>query len=75
MKFLQQQFHAWLLRLAADDWQRQTLTWRAANLQPEDLRRLTQTPKRMWKKRAEIPGLILEKGANLFMKNGKHPEP
>jgi len=25
----------------------------------------------MWQKRTEIPGLLLEKGANLFMKNGK----
>jgi 8-amino-7-oxononanoate synthase len=50
----------------------ETLTWRAANLQPEDLKRLTQAPRRFWKNRTEIPGLILEKGANLLMKNGKH---
>jgi len=52
----------------------ETLTWRAANLQPEDLKRLTQAPRRIWKNRTEIPGLILEKGANLFIKNGKHLE-
>jgi 8-amino-7-oxononanoate synthase len=53
----------------------ETLTWRAANLQPEDLKRLTQAPWMLWKKRTEIPGLLLEKGANLFMKNGKQVEP
>jgi 8-amino-7-oxononanoate synthase len=49
----------------------ETLTWRAANLQPEDLKRLGTAPLRMWELRGEIPGLLLEKGANLFMKNGK----
>ncbi|MFZ5470478.1 MAG: aminotransferase class I/II-fold pyridoxal phosphate-dependent enzyme [Myxococcota bacterium] len=52
----------------------ETLTWRAANLQPEDLKRLSTAPLRLWEKRTEIPGLILEKGANFFMKNGKQPE-
>ena len=49
----------------------ETLTWRAANLQPDDIKRLGAAPLRLWEKRTEIPGLILEKGANLFMKNGK----
>ncbi|HET6981373.1 MAG TPA: pyridoxal phosphate-dependent aminotransferase family protein, partial [Myxococcaceae bacterium] len=49
----------------------ETLTWRAANLQPDDIKRLGSAPLRLWEKRTEIPGLILEKGANLFMKNGK----
>jgi hypothetical protein len=49
----------------------ETLTWRAANLQPDDLKRLSSAPLRLWEKRTEIPGLILEKGANFFMKNGK----
>jgi 8-amino-7-oxononanoate synthase len=52
----------------------ETLTWRAANLQPEDIKRLGSAPLRLWDKRTEIPGLILEKGANLFMKNGKQPD-
>ena len=52
----------------------ETLTWRAANLQPEDIKRLGSAPLRLWEKRTEIPGLILEKGANLFMKNGKQPD-
>jgi len=52
----------------------ETLTWRAANLQPDDLKRLGSAPLRLWEKRTEIPGLILEKGANLFMKNGKQPD-
>jgi 8-amino-7-oxononanoate synthase len=55
----------------------ETLTWRAANLQPEDLKRLSSAPLRMWEKRSdlrELPGLLLEKGASLFMKNGKNPE-
>ncbi len=52
----------------------ETLTWRAANLQPDDLKRLREAPLRLWEKRTEIPGLLLEKGANLFMKNGKTPE-
>ena len=55
----------------------ETLTWRAANLQPEDLRRLSSAPLRLWEKRSDLkdlPGLLLEKGANLFMKNGKSPE-
>ena len=52
----------------------ETLTWRAANLQPDDLNRLTRMPRDLWKKRGQIPGLLLEKGANLFMKNGKHLE-
>ena len=50
----------------------ETLTWRAANLQPDDLRKLLGTASmRLWEKRSEIPGLLLEKGANFFMKNGK----
>lgn len=52
----------------------ETLTWRAANLQPEDLKRLSTAPLRLWGMRTEIPGLLLEKGANLFMKNGKSAE-
>ena len=52
----------------------ETLTWRAANLQPDDIKRLGAAPLRLWEKRTEIPGLILEKGANLFMKNGKQPD-
>ena len=52
----------------------ETLTWRAANLQPDDIKRLGSAPLRLWEKRTEIPGLILEKGANLFMKNGKQPD-
>ncbi len=52
----------------------ETLTWRAANLQPDDLKRLGSAPLRLWAKRTEIPGLILEKGANLFMRNGKQPD-
>jgi 8-amino-7-oxononanoate synthase len=52
----------------------ETLTWRAANLQPDDLKRLSSAPLKLWSKRTEIPGLLLEKGANLFMKNGKTPE-
>ncbi len=50
----------------------ETLTYRAANLQPDDLRRLSSAPMKLWEKRTEIPGLLLEKGANLFMTNGKH---
>jgi 8-amino-7-oxononanoate synthase len=55
----------------------ETLTWRAANLQPEDFKRLSTAPLRLWGKRndlRDLPGLILEKGANILMKNGKHPE-
>lgn len=55
----------------------ETLTWRAANLQPDDLRRLSDAPMKLWEKRndlRDLPGLLLEKGANLFMKNGKSPE-
>jgi 8-amino-7-oxononanoate synthase len=52
----------------------ETLTWRAANLQPDDINRLTRMPLSLWNKRGQIPGLLLEKGANLFMKNGKHLE-
>jgi 8-amino-7-oxononanoate synthase len=52
----------------------EVLTWRAANLQPDDLKRLSTAPLRLWENRSEIPGLILEKGANFFMKNGKTPE-
>jgi len=52
----------------------ETLTWRAANLQPDDIKRLGSAPLRLWEKRTEIPGLLLEKGANLFMKNGKQPD-
>jgi hypothetical protein len=48
----------------------ETLTYRAANLQPQDLRKLGQAPRKLWEKRGEIPGLLLEKGANFFMRNG-----
>jgi hypothetical protein len=46
------------------------LTWRAANLQPADLRKLPGASKRLWEKRGELTGLLLEKGANFFMRNG-----
>ena len=49
----------------------ETLTYRAANLQPEDLRRLTTAPLRLWEKRTALPGMLLEKGATLLMRNGK----
>jgi hypothetical protein len=49
----------------------ETLTYRAANLQPDDLKRLSTAPMRLWEKRTEIPGMLLEKGATFFMKNGK----
>jgi hypothetical protein len=52
----------------------ETLTWRAANLQAEDLKRLSGTPMRLWEKRTELPGMLLEKGANLFIRNGKQAE-
>jgi hypothetical protein len=46
------------------------LTWRAANLQPDDLRKLGNAPMKLWEKRGELPGLLLEKGAHFFMRNG-----
>jgi 8-amino-7-oxononanoate synthase len=49
----------------------ETLTWRAANLQPDDLKRIGTAPMKLWERRTDLPGLLLEKGANLFMKNGK----
>ncbi|HZI15420.1 MAG TPA: aminotransferase class I/II-fold pyridoxal phosphate-dependent enzyme, partial [Myxococcus sp.] len=48
----------------------ESLTWRAANLQPEDIRKLGQMPMKLWEKRGELPGLLLEKGAHFFMRNG-----
>jgi 8-amino-7-oxononanoate synthase len=47
------------------------LTWRAANLQSEDLRKLGEMPLKLWEKRADLPGLLLEKGAHLFIRNGR----
>ena len=52
----------------------ETLTWRAANLQPDDIRKLGQVPMKLWEKRADIPGLLLEKGANLFIRNGREDQ-
>jgi 8-amino-7-oxononanoate synthase len=49
----------------------ETLTYRAANLQPNDLKRLSTAPLRLWEKRAELPGLLLEKGARVLIRNGK----
>ena len=49
----------------------ETITWRAANLQPDDLKRLGTAPLKLWGMRTESPGLLLEKSANFFMKNGK----
>ena len=46
------------------------LTWRAANLQPADLRKLGPASMKLWEKRSQLPGLLLEKGAHFFMKNG-----
>ena len=46
------------------------LTWRAANLQPADLRKLGGASKKLWEKRGELTGMLLEKGAHFFMKNG-----
>jgi hypothetical protein len=48
----------------------ESLTWRAANLQPDDLRKLGKMPMKLWQKRANLPGLLLEKGANLLIRNG-----
>ena len=48
------------------------LTWRAANLQPEDLRKLGNAPMKLWGKRGNLPGLLLEKGAHFFMRNDTH---
>ena len=52
----------------------EAVTYRAASLQPEDLKRLSATPLRLWKRRGEIPGILMEKGAQLFFKNGATPE-
>lgn len=49
----------------------ETLTWRAANLQPADLKRLSEAPLKLWEKRTELPGILLEKGASLFIRNGR----
>ena len=49
----------------------ETLTWRAANLQPDDLRGWAAPPSGCGRSAAELPGLLLEKGANLFMRNGQ----
>jgi len=49
----------------------ESLTWRAANLQPEDLRKLGEMPRKLWGKRLELPGYLLEKGAHLLMRNGR----
>lgn len=52
----------------------ETLTWRATNLQADDLKRLTSAPLRAWERRSDWSGLLLEKGAGLFIKNGKSLE-
>jgi 8-amino-7-oxononanoate synthase len=49
----------------------EVLTYRAANLQPDDLKRISAVPMKVWERRADIPGLLLEKGANLFISNGR----
>ena len=33
----------------------ETLTWRAANLQPDDFRRLGTAPMKLWERRVDIP--------------------
>jgi hypothetical protein len=53
----------------------ETLTWRAANLQPDDIRRFVDAPRRLWNRRTQLPGLILEKGTHWFLTNGKQPDP
>jgi 8-amino-7-oxononanoate synthase len=52
----------------------ETLTWRAANLQPQDIKRLGGAPRWLLEKSGHLPGFLLEKGANLLIRNGKHPE-
>ncbi len=47
----------------------ETLTWRAANLQPDDLKRLSTAPFRLWSRRSELSDLIREKGASLLLKS------
>jgi len=49
----------------------EALTYRAANLQPDDLRRLTAAPLRLWEQRQQLPGMLLEKGASFLMRDGK----
>ncbi len=51
----------------------ETLTWRAANLQPDDLKRISAAPFRLWSRRSELSNLILEKGASLLLK-AEEPE-
>ena len=52
----------------------ETLTWRAANLQPDDIKRLGAPPCGCGRSGPRSPACFLEKGANLFMKNGKQPD-
>ncbi|MGQ0504751.1 MAG: aminotransferase class I/II-fold pyridoxal phosphate-dependent enzyme [Myxococcaceae bacterium] len=46
----------------------ENLTWRAANLQPDDLKRLSSAPLRLWSRRSELSDLLLEKSASLLLK-------
>ncbi len=51
----------------------ETLTWRAVNVQPDDLKRLGTAPFRLWEKRADIPGYLLEKSATCSSRTARTP--
>ena len=50
----------------------ESLTYRAVNLQPDDLERIRQTPLKLWARRTELPGFLMEKSASLFIRNGRN---
>ena len=49
----------------------ETLTWRAANLQPDDLKRLGAAPFRLWSMRRESPVCSWKRAPICSMKNGQ----
>ncbi len=47
------------------------LTYRAANMQPEDLAKLAEMPKRLWVQRGQLKTAIMSKGVDLLTRTRK----
>jgi len=43
-------------------------TWTAINTNPSDVVKVTELPRKLWDRRAQLPQLVMEKGVSLVMR-------